>query len=128
MAHRSQGMAHLVFGAVYPDNQPVVGREVMGQPVGSAVGYNLAVVDDDNPLADGLHFRQDVRAEDDGVPPSQILNQATDFNNLLGVQAHGGLVQDQHRGISQQGLCNAPAGRFPGCAAPGAKSPFSGHT
>ena len=38
---------------------------------------------------------------------AQVLDQGADLNDLLGVQAHGGLVQDQHRGVADERLGNA---------------------
>ena len=39
--------------------------------------------------------------------PGQIPDQGADLNDLLGVQAHGGLIQNQHLGETQQGLGQA---------------------
>ena len=38
---------------------------------------------------------------------AQLLNQVADLNNLLGIQAHSGLVQDQKFRAAQQGLSHA---------------------
>ena len=38
---------------------------------------------------------------------AQVFDEGADLNDLLGVQAHGGLVQNQHRGVAQQGLGDA---------------------
>ena len=40
---------------------------------------------------------------------AQVFDEGADFNNLLGVQAHGGLVQNEHRWVANQGLGNAHA-------------------
>ena len=85
----------------------MVRGQVVGQGVGGAVGHHPAVVDDDDPLAHGLHFRQDVGAQNHRVVAAQVLDQGADLNDLLGVQAHGGLVQDQHRGVADERLGNA---------------------
>ena len=87
----------------------MVGGEVVGQGVGGAVGHNAAVVDNQDALAHGLHLGQDVGAQDNRVVAAQVFDEGAAFNNLLGVQAHGGLVQNEHRGVANQGLGNAHA-------------------
>ena len=39
--------------------------------------------------------------------PAQSLDQVPDLDDLPGVQAHGGLVQDDDLGVAQQGLGDA---------------------
>ncbi len=56
-----------------------------------------------------LHFREDVGAENDGVLARQCVQQIADFDNLLGVEAGGGLVENQHVGIVDDGLRDADA-------------------
>ena len=87
----------------------MVGGEVVGQGVCGAVGHNAAVVDNQDALAHGLHLGQNVGAQDNRVVAAQVFDEGADFNNLLGVQAHGGLVQNEHRGVADQRLGNAHA-------------------
>ena len=87
----------------------MVGGQVVGQGVGGAVGHNAAVVDHQNPLAHRLDFRQDVGGENHRVVSPQVLDEGADLDDLLGVQAHGGLVQNEHRGIADECLGNAHA-------------------
>ena len=42
--------------------------------------------------------------EDDGAVTAQILNHVADLNDLLGVKAHGRLVENQHIGVAHQCL------------------------
>ena len=46
-------------------------------------------------------------AEDDGVLLAQLLDEVPDLDDLDGVQAHSGLVQDNDLGVAQQGLGDA---------------------
>ena len=52
-------------------------------------------------------LREDVGAEDDGVVLGQVPDQIPDLHHLLGVQAHGGLVQNDDLGKAQDGLGQA---------------------
>src|SRR5690606_1023118 len=58
---------------------------------------------DDNPLADGLHLFHDVGGQQYGLFPSDVLDQFSDLNELVGVQTGGGLIQDQYLGVVEQG-------------------------
>ena len=46
-------------------------------------------------------------AEDDGILLGQLADEGTQLQNLLGVQAHGGLIQNEHLGEAQQRLGQA---------------------
>ena len=72
-------------------------------------GDDLALADDDDLLADLLHFRQDVRAENDRVVARQALDQRPGLDDLLRVQAGGGLVQNQDVGIVDDRLRQSDA-------------------
>ena len=69
----------------------------------------LALADDDDALAGLLHLAEDVGAEDDGVVAGEGLEQLADFDDLLGVEAAGGLVEDQDIGVVDDGLGDADA-------------------
>ena len=71
--------------------------------------HQLALVDDDDLLAGLLDFGQDVRAENDGVIAGQALDQVARLVDLLGIEAGGGLVENQHVGIVNDGLRQADA-------------------
>ena len=70
---------------------------------------DFSFVDDDNPVADRLHLLQDVRGQDDSVLFSECTNQVADFNDLLGVQTYGRLVENDDHRIADQCLRNADA-------------------
>ena len=67
----------------------------------------MALGDDEDGLAHRLDLGEDVAAEDDGVLLAQGLDQGADLDDLLGVQAHGGLIQDHHLRVPQQSLGDA---------------------
>ena len=69
----------------------------------------LALVDDDDLLAGLLDFGQDVGAEDDGVVAGERLDEVARLVDLLGIEAGGGLVEDQHVGVVDDGLGEADA-------------------
>eukprot|EP01034_Spumella_vulgaris_P041057 gene41057-50803_t len=57
-----------------------------------------------------LQLGQDVRGDDDGHTPGlQPAQRGVEVADGLGVQAVGGLVQQQHLGFAQQRLCKAQA-------------------
>ena len=70
---------------------------------------HLALADDDHLLADLLHFRQNVRAENDGVIAGEAFDQRPGFGNLLRIEARGRLIEDQHVRVVNDGLREADA-------------------
>ena len=73
------------------------------------VGDDPAVGDDDGPRADGIHLLQDVGGDDDHLVGRHGLDQLAHLVLLVRVEAVGGLVQDQHRRVVQDGLGQADA-------------------
>ena len=59
--------------------------------------HQLALVDDDHLLAGLFHFRQDVRAQDDGVIARQAADQIARFVDLLGVEARRWVRRESER-------------------------------
>ena len=72
-------------------------------------GDELSFIDDDDLLAGLLDLGQDVRAENDGVLAGEILDEIACLVDLLGVEAGGGLVENQDVRIVNDGLCEANA-------------------
>ena len=67
----------------------------------------LPLADDEHVVAHGPDLREDVRADDDGVLPGQVPDQIPDLHHLLGVQSHGGLIENDDLGEAQDGLGQA---------------------
>ena len=86
---------------------------VIGQPahevLGRAVGDDAAAVDDHGPRAHGLHLLQDVRGDDDGLVLGHVGDELAHLVLLVGVEAVGGLVHDQHLRVVQDGLGDGDA-------------------
>ena len=87
------------FGALKPR------REV----VRSVNGHHAAFVDDDDPLAGLRNLGKDVGAEDDRVIARQFFDQLACFDDLFGIEAGGGLVEDENVRIVDQCLGEADA-------------------
>ena len=71
---------HLPLGALRPENEPVVLRQVVGQGVGGAVGHQPALVHHDDALAHRLDLRQDVGAQNHRVVAAQVFDEGADLN------------------------------------------------
>ena len=67
-------------------------------------GNELSFVDDDDPLAGLLDFRQDVRAQNDGVVAGEALDQVARLVDLFGIQSSSRFVQNEHVWIVNDGL------------------------
>ena len=101
-----QGQAPLRPG-LQGDLEEAVPGQVPLQLLRGAGGHHPAVVDDEDAVAHRLDLGQDVGAEDDGVGPGQVPDEGADLDDLLGVQAHSGLVQNDDLRVPQQGLGDA---------------------
>ncbi len=76
---------------------------------GGLVDEDFALVDDDDAVADGFDFFEDVGGEDDGFVCGHGLYQLSHFVLLVGVEAVGGLVEDEHLGVVDDGLGDTDA-------------------
>ena len=83
--------------------------QAAGQVLDGVGGHQLALGDDDDPLAHGFHFRQDVGGKNNGVVAGQAFDQLAGFEDLVRIEAGGGLVQHQDVGIVQNRLSQADA-------------------
>ena len=72
-------------------------------------GHEAALGDDEYRLAHGLDLGEDVAAEYDRVLAPEVLYEVADLDYLPGVEAHGGLVEDDDLRVAQQGLGDAHA-------------------
>jgi hypothetical protein len=68
------------------------------------VGHDCALVDNQHPVADHGYLWQDVCAQYDRMVPGQGLDEFPDRDDLFGVEADGGFVQDEHIRIVDHGL------------------------
>ena len=74
-----------------------------------AVGDDLAAVDDDDARAGRLDLLQDVGREDDRLVLAHALDEVAHLVLLVGIEAVGRLVHDQHVRIVDQRLREAGA-------------------
>ena len=63
--------------------------------------------DDEHLVTDSLHLAQNMAGQNDGVGLAQVVDQRANLDHLCGIQADGGLVQDDDLGVAQQGGGNA---------------------
>ena len=79
------------------------------QIINGVIGFDLAVVDDDDAVADSTDLAQNVGTQDNGVVPPQIQDQVADFHQLCRVQTNGRFVEDQHLDVAQEHFQNLHA-------------------
>src|SRR3954466_15433955 len=79
----------------------------MGKVIGRVHGHQATICDDHDPAADHAYFRQDVRAENDGVLTAKVLNEISHFDDLARVKANSRLIQNENGGLSQDSLRQA---------------------
>ena len=72
--------------------------------VDGVVRHHLAFVDDDDLRAHRLHLLHDVRREKHGLLFPYLCYKAPYLDELVGVEAGGGLVKDENRWVMHHGL------------------------
>jgi len=55
--------------------------------LGGIVGHQLAVVDDQDSPAGGLHFGKDMGGEHYRLLPAQVADELADLHDLVGIKA-----------------------------------------
>ncbi len=75
-----------------------------GECRGSIVGDDPTASDDDGARADRLDLFQNVGRDHDDLVLRHLVDQDTDFLLLIRIEAVGGLVQDQHRRVTDHRL------------------------
>ena len=70
----------------------------------AGVSLHHSVNDDNHPVTNCLHLRQDMRRKQNRGLGRKALDQVSDFNNLRRVEAHSGLIQNQQPRPVQDGL------------------------
>ena len=88
---------HLVSGGLVP------------QFCRRAVRHESAFVDNEDTVAGGFDFRQDVGADNDGLFLSDFFDEFSDFNDLVGVQPGGRFIKDEYLGVVYQRLGESEA-------------------
>ena len=87
--------------------------EVVGKAVREiffrVVRYDLTFINNHNPVTDRLNLRQNMRGQNNGMALTKGLDQIPNFDDLLRVEADGGLVQNQNLRITDQRLREADA-------------------
>ena len=97
------------WGLVLGEVVELVG-ELLGGEVGhGVVGDDAAVGDDDGAGAYGLDLLHDVGGEEDRLVLADLTDEGADFLELVGVEAGGGLVEDEHVGVVDERLSEADA-------------------
>ncbi|NYD44421.1 hypothetical protein BJY14_000404 [Actinomadura luteofluorescens] len=85
------------------------------RPATVAGGDEPALADDGDPVGDGLHLAHDVAGHEHGLPGVAGLGHHLQEHLLhQGVQAGGGLVQDQQFGVVHERLDQADLLQCPG--------------
>ena len=79
------------------------------RPLQVKAGFDPTAVDDDNATAGHLHFGKDVSREQDGVLPSEILNQLSYLADLIGIKTAGRLVENEQIGFMDKSIGKADA-------------------
>ena len=83
----------------------------LGQQFGAgALCLDPSVADDDHPVGDGLDLGQQVRGEQHGAAAvGEVAQQSPHPAHPLGIEAVGGLVEDQDLGVAEQRVGEAEA-------------------
>jgi len=74
------------------------------QRTGLVVRHQFPTIDDDHTVADGLHLLHDVGAQHHGLLLAHALDQRAHLHQLIGVEATGRFVQDEHLRVMDHGL------------------------
>ncbi len=82
-------------------------RVAVAQARKVVVGHHFAGGDDEHALAGGGHLWEDVGGEHDGVLAGERLDQLPHLDDLGGIEADGGLVEDEHLRVAEQRLGEA---------------------
>ena len=97
----------LVRGNFHAD---VLAALELGGEIGRGIdGGDAAAVDNHDAVAGHADFRKDVGRKNDGMAAGEPLDEMADLDDLLGIEADGGLVENDDLGIMDQGLGQADA-------------------
>jgi hypothetical protein len=85
------------------------GEDLLHQLRLRALRDDAPAIDDDDAVADHGHLGQDMRRQDHRVLAGERADQGPDLGDLPGVEADGGLVEDEHIRVPEQRLREADA-------------------
>ena len=75
--------------------------------VNGLVGFYLAVVENDDAVTHGVDLLHDVGRENDRTLFAKVANEGSDLDELVGVEAGGGFIEDEQLGIAEERLGEA---------------------
>src|SRR5262249_34483982 len=81
--------------------------EARGQRFRGIYRRDLTLVDNDDAVAKSLDLGKDMGAQNDGVAAAEAPDELADLDDLPGIEAHCGFVQNQQLRIVDQRLGNA---------------------
>ena len=70
-------------------------------------GFDLAVIDDDDPIRDHFDFRENMGGNEDRVVQGEAFDQLPDLADLDRIEAVGWLVEDEELGLVDEGISQA---------------------
>ena len=73
-----------------------VAHQPFAQGCGRSVGHDTSAVDDEHALTDLLHLGQYVRGEEHSVLAAELVDELADLDDLVGIEPHRRLVENQH--------------------------------
>src|SRR5262249_5182707 len=91
------------------DEDGFVTLQTRGEIFRRVDGFEFPLIDDDDELARGGDLGQDVGAENDGVLAGKVVDELAGLDDLLGVEAGGGLIEDQNVRVVNERLSEAHA-------------------
>ena len=77
-------------------------RSASTSSAGAPFGDDAAAIEDDDAGADRFDLGQDVRRQDDGALLAERGDERQHVAALVGIEAVGGLVEDEHVGAMQE--------------------------
>lgn len=83
---------------------PAGGAHLIDEVLRRVGGFDLAVVDDDDPIRDHFDFREYVGGNHNRVIQREALDQLADLADLHGIEAVRGLVEDEELGLVDEGI------------------------
>ncbi|MFM1941808.1 MAG: hypothetical protein RI897_790 [Verrucomicrobiota bacterium] len=109
----ADGVGEGVDIAAHFDFEDIFGEEIF-EVVAGSVEEELALVEDEEPVADAVDIAEDMGAEDDGFTLAELFEQAEGLAAADGVESGGGFIPDEEVGIIHEGGGDPEAGAHAG--------------